>query len=339
MADEGSTRYRWIEAFIVSSIGDMFWEQYKAFFVSDGLQEDADFIDKTYKNVENRIQMILPDTPIDSLTRKSLNVAKHNYQGFNDKLKKLMSHFDKGWHDYVDKLCSDWHRAKMEIINHSCRYMNDIIARNIRIACFSETGDNEAMWHHYASANSGVCFEYKSRDITTWKNSSMKDRFGESIDIIHPVRYSDDAMSFFDVLDNKYASDNFGIEFDFHTLLAMRKKSEWSYEQEWRWIDNKWKICMAMGMIYSYDAQTISNWMRNPFLAPKELQKYFDINSGGYFLNFEKPTAIVLGHRITEENELRFSSIAQSINVRVYKRRLNTNKGLFEKEIVSQICD
>lgn len=104
--------------------------------------------------------------------------------------------------------------------------LNDImtqLSHNMkRIACFTNTEKNEAMWSKYANQSSGVCLEY---DTETFEENI--------IDSFFPVFYTDERFDFINYVITKMEYTKQGIE-RLGNLLWLYKSQFWSYEKEWR---------------------------------------------------------------------------------------------------------
>lgn len=102
----------------------------------------------------------------------------------------------------------------------SNKYVGDFVSDS-SVACFSETNKSTLMWSHYGSFGSGLCVEYNTNQII--------DNMREEIFYFVPVVYSD----------NVYSEYNHRISEETRTFIwnlpqFMYKKSDWSYENEWR---------------------------------------------------------------------------------------------------------
>lgn len=98
--------------------------------------------------------------------------------------------------------------------------------KNSGVFCMSELNDNILMWSHYADSHNGFCIEF----VRTPKNSLG------NIDVTNPVIYSFDFPSpspFSEKGRNKCFDD-----------LFLTKSKGWSYEKEWRLINEKGDVLL-----------------------------------------------------------------------------------------------
>jgi hypothetical protein len=99
--------------------------------------------------------------------------------------------------------------------------INNSMAENLGVCCFSERDDIVLMWSHYGNKHRGVCLSF---DI-----EEDKSLFGEfSFAVEYPVTYPQ-----FNAIKEKEADDYLKRLF-----LYATKSSEWSYEKEVRVIRN-----------------------------------------------------------------------------------------------------
>lgn len=86
----------------------------------------------------------------------------------------------------------------------------------LRFACFSEKKNNMPMWAHYSGNHTGICFEYRTEQVT--RNSGLN---------FWPVVYVDQLLDCSEESNNHLHSDP-------TKLIALMKLKDWSYEREWR---------------------------------------------------------------------------------------------------------
>ena len=99
-----------------------------------------------------------------------------------------------------------------------------------RISCFSETPCSNLMWGHYSDKHTGFCLEY---DV---------DKLTEKFKLIMPVIYTEKPFDASDIIDMRGISDEFA-----EICPALFKSKDWSYEKEWRIIENAKKVeCQKM---------------------------------------------------------------------------------------------
>lgn len=171
----------------------------------------------------------------------------------------------------------------LEEINES---FNGISYTTTRIACFTDKETNIPMWAHYAKDHTGVCIEYATETI---KNEL-------TLNSLYPIKYTEellDGMShIMDRLSNPLSANSFLEE------LATQKHKDWEYEQEWR-------LLLRMGHLYP-SAESI----------PKEYQ------NKGQLYYFTKPAKVILGCKISEQNEILLRDVCKNAGVDVAKMKI-----------------
>ena len=107
---------------------------------------------------------------------------------------------------------------KLKIERGESDWINDIdeLQSKLRVACFTEDGNNPLMWSHYAFNHTGVCLKFEPA-----KDSSFNKA-------LCPVTYSDE------LIEAKNTSD--------FTKCLLTKLKTWSIEKEWRIISDKEKF-------------------------------------------------------------------------------------------------
>jgi hypothetical protein len=156
--------------------------------------------------------------------------------------------------------------------------INRQLQRNTKVCSFSARNDSILMWSHYAKDHTGFCIEYA---VDRWPTDFRR--------MLYPVTYS---TAQFDVTD--YLTQSIETPGNFNNLFghmaATRKSSDWSYEEEWRFV-------MPIG-----DAYPDQN-----FPAPR-------------------PIAIHLGARATPEDVERLTDIAITKGLGVFQMRLSNTE-------------
>ncbi|MDD4680434.1 MAG: DUF2971 domain-containing protein [Clostridia bacterium] len=98
----------------------------------------------------------------------------------------------------------------------------------VHCCCFSETKDNNAMWSHYAQNSTGFCIEY---DMTKFTHRDFQRRF------MYLVIYTDELPDATETIRNRQPQTKTSF---LATWVSVHKKTEWSYEKEWRLIFQGW---------------------------------------------------------------------------------------------------
>jgi hypothetical protein len=110
------------------------------------------------------------------------------------------------------------------------------ITSSISLACFLSKSPSQLMWAHYADSHKGICFKLKLCE--THLSTAHKKRLFE-------VKYSDkrpqiSQIELFEISANGNLKEKFTTGFDLQAYLIKMlttKSTEWSYENEWRWLD------------------------------------------------------------------------------------------------------
>jgi Protein of unknown function (DUF2971) len=153
----------------------------------------------------------------------------------------------------------------------------------VRVSCFTTNPNSVVMWSHYANQHKGICVEFSGSSML----SSTK-----ILEVLHPVRYTEELFHFFSFFNLKIDVDQVpNVNFDgWPILAACHKSKEWRYEKEWR--------------LVSVDP------------ANRKVPKFF-LDSYGI-----KPSRIILGHRIDRADQAAIQELAQKISVPVIKGEL-----------------
>ncbi|KQS32729.1 DUF2971 domain-containing protein [Dyadobacter sp. Leaf189] len=96
--------------------------------------------------------------------------------------------------------------------------LNRRCKESINVCSFSAVNDSFLLWAHYANDHKGICVEY---DLPNYQPHDMDGRR------LFPVIYSSELFDASDFEQSKYLP----------LIASIYKHSDWSYEQEWRYID------------------------------------------------------------------------------------------------------
>jgi len=99
-------------------------------------------------------------------------------------------------------------------------FYRDVLS-NYTISCFSEVHDSLLIWGHYSSGHRGICVEYDTVKLGS--------EYGK---VVMPVNYQEK-------LPLMSAIDEASIARSFFFQIARTKATDWSYEREWRCIQDK----------------------------------------------------------------------------------------------------
>lgn len=163
------------------------------------------------------------------------------------------------------------------------RHINKLIRNNIRLLSFTTKPNNLPMWSHYSDNHKGICIEYNTADIT---NHILKES-------LFPVIYVDKLPDFIYMSSQKKLP-----EFSFFEYLAMHKLNDWSYEDEWRLI------------------------LPTDFLYPDTYKNATNPSSNGKFIDFIKPSKIILGINIENSLESMLKEMAKNSNIKITKAKI-----------------
>ena len=138
------------------------------------------------------------------------------------------------------------------------------------ITCLSEKYDSLLMWAHYANNHRGICVEYELLEINEQLNFAPV-----------PIIYDNDRAVYSSIDDNP-------IEVFIKSLTS--KSSEWSYEKEWRIIQDD-KACG-------------NSW---------------DYQKNGALLDMITPHSIILGCMVNPEFEKDMKEYCEENEINLYK--------------------
>jgi hypothetical protein len=115
----------------------------------------------------------------------------------NESIERVKWLFEKR----LENFASDWTSG-----------IDDLTSR-MRVACFTEDGDNSLMWSHYANNHSGVCLKF---------DLARDDNFKKSV---QPVKYRNKLVEIKKLSDLK--------------RCLLTKLTTWKSEREWRIVSDK----------------------------------------------------------------------------------------------------
>lgn len=160
--------------------------------------------------------------------------------------------------------------------------------KNMRVCSFSSVFDSNKMWGHYSKSHTGFCLEY---DFSSLDKNDIRRT------LLYPVIYRDqqfDATPYLvESLKNKDFNNHFGV------LAAIHKTTDWSYENEWRFV-------AALG----------STFPEQDYLMPQ-------------------PSKIYLGQKISQKNKENLLSIAKRKGIPSFQMRISANSSTLDAEKVS----
>jgi len=160
-----------------------------------------------------------------------------------------------------------------KFIEQSMAFVSQI--RNAtKICSFSQRSDSILMWGHYADGHKGFCIEYNLETLPA--NCTFRRN-------LYPVNYS---LALFDL--TKWASQLVSTARDKFNqaeilLVMLSKYSDWSYEQEWRWVRTEPRLAD-----------------NGPLPVPK-------------------PTRVFLGAKIEEPSQTELTDICKAKGIEVWK--------------------
>lgn len=181
-----------------------------------------------------------------------------------------------------DKIELPTHDAKVDFLNQIAKNFIDGL-RDTKGVCFSENHLSILMWAHYASNGKGFVTQYCFFEM----QRAIKEL------ALLPVIYDDERHDATDTLIS-YLRSQFGEnrEIDLFSDLktVVRKSTEWSYENEWRYID-------------------VSGALKKKALPIP--------------MSFIKPNAIYLGWNISPENEEGIRGVCAEKEIDLFKMSVN----------------
>ena len=198
---------------------------------------------------------------------------------------------NKDWYDklaeYVaENVKSQLNEIEMHVLEKTNDSLNSLSSATTRIACFTGKETNIPMWTHYANEHTGICIEYDTKTI-------QKEL---TLNSLYPIRYTEkllDGMSH--IMDRQ---SNPLSAYSILEELGTQKHKDWEYEQEWR-------LMLHMGHLYP-SAESIPKEYRNK----------------GQLYYFTKPSKVILGCKISEQNEKLLRGICKNAGVDIVKMQI-----------------
>ena len=167
-------------------------------------------------------------------------------------------------------------------------YINTRFRNSLRFACFSTTGINLPMWHHYTNGHSGICLEFDTNKIQNIYQLNM----------LFPVYYVEKLPDMTHMMVQRTHPRFSTIKYQ-----AIHKLKDWSYENEWR-------------LIFDPGA-----WYYSEEDIPDEYWNQ------GKTIQFIKPSRVLLGMNILPEHEETVREYAQLAGIPATKTK-KTEYGL-----------
>lgn len=176
---------------------------------------------------------------------------------------------------------------QLESINNEYR---NALENLFRVACFTTSEYNTAMWEYYADKKTGVCLEY----TTSLMNSFMKYH-------LHQVSY----------VMREQLPDLVKItsEHRHHVIPNIIKYALTYKVDDWAW-QKEWRLIMDAGCFYRSRNDTPETFWKS-----------------GKLISFCKPSKIFLGTEISPENKDYITKLASKHNIPVFQMKF-TNYGL-----------
>ncbi len=117
------------------------------------------------------------------------------------------------------KIAARAEKRKPAEISSNMQNQNESMMRSIRMCCFSEDPANLLMWSHYSDSHRGICIGFEPYlDI-------------EKLGCVFRVTYRPDRPSI-NIMDRGKGEESL-------KSMLLSKSSDWSYEKEWRAIDQR----------------------------------------------------------------------------------------------------
>ena len=151
------------------------------------------------------------------------------------------------------------------------------------ISCLSESDDSLLMWAHYADNHCGMCVEYNLLELNRQLSFTPV-----------PVVYSDDRVRFCSLKPETVEKNSLTVFIQSITTKSL----EWSYEREWRIIQDK-GACGDRG----------------------------DINNKGALLDMIVPSSVILGCEAKQEFEKAVKRYCEASKINLYK--MEKDKALY----------
>jgi len=176
---------------------------------------------------------------------------------------------------------------QLESINNEYR---NTLENLFRVACFTTSKYNTAMWEYYAGKKTGVCLEYSTSQIDPFMKYHL-----------HQVSY----------VTREQLPDLIKIasEHKFRALPNIVKYALTCKVDDWAW-QKEWRLIMDAGCFYRSLNDTPETFWKN-----------------GKLISFCKPSKIFLGTEISPENKDYITQLASKHNIPVLQMKF-TNHGL-----------
>lgn len=186
----------------------------------------------------------------------------------------------------IEEAKSKLNEIEMHVLEKTNASLNSVSNATTRIACFTDKETNIPMWTHYAKEHTGICIVYDTKTI----------KKELTLNSLYPIRYTEkllDGMSH--IMDRQ---SNPLSAYSFLEELGTQKHKDWEYEQEWR-------LMLHMGHLYP-SAESIPKEYRNK----------------GQLYYFTKPSKVILGCKISEQNEKLLRGICKNAGVDIVKMQI-----------------
>lgn len=107
-----------------------------------------------------------------------------------------------------------------------------------RICCFVEHPTSPVMWAHYAGNHTGVCLDYDlSPEAHSFVHDADHTNHSTVLRRFLPMTYTDSAIQFDSWIEALSGKEAPFIETGWMgKALLLGKRTDWSYEREWRWL-------------------------------------------------------------------------------------------------------
>lgn len=221
------------------------------------------------------------------------NCNREDRRNMKREIKKdFKREYGKSYDEIVDYLCSPNFNIdvclemfmKKEKVQDSIDEIIEGLKDNTYVGCLSGTNESILMWSHYANSHTGFCIEYDFKEIEKIHQKLFKVKYTNKIDNLNKIS---------EALPNNIRA----------IISALTTKAEeWSYEDEWRIIEQ-------------------------PKIEADNLNK-------GKNVEMPTPSSIYMGCKISEDDRKKLKYICRNKSIKLYQMHIKTDEFKLEfKEV------
>ena len=201
------------------------------------------------------------------------------------------------------------------------RFIAQLYMKGCRVTCFTERKNNMAFWHHYTENYQGICLEFNTQNEDLFQSNLIKVKYEELKNFTN---------------NNSY--------FTPQELMAT-KRPEWSYEEEWRIINQPLTLTTDIEQNISASNKLIDTIIESQFLddpnkkeklknkyTPEQILEFYQLNfellkkNNKLHINFNESSLknIYFGVKTSEEDIKNVKNWVSGIkHIQFYKMQIN----------------